>query len=89
MGRTAGAVDGADHIGACLGALLAGVALVPVVGMTVTCVLLAWLKLTSVGLLAAWRGVEGGRSQVRIACETDKQGVLTTQNSKLQSHKKK
>ena len=56
-GRTAGSVDAADHIGACLGALLAGVALVPVVGMTVTCLLLAWLKLTSVGLLIAWQRV--------------------------------
>lgn len=53
-GRTAGAVAGADNVGACAGALLAGVALVPVVGMVVTCLMLAWLKLTSVALLSAW-----------------------------------
>ena len=51
--RTAGAVTAADNVGACLGALLAGVVLVPALGIPATCLFLAGLKLTSVVLLVA------------------------------------
>ncbi len=46
-GRAAGWVVGADHIGACLGALGSGLVLVPVLGIPATAYLLAGLKLAS------------------------------------------
>jgi len=54
-GAAAGAVVSADHIGACLGALLCGVILVPVFGTVATAVLLAGIKLATAGLLTALR----------------------------------
>lgn len=52
----AGSVIGADHAGACAGALLTGVLLVPVFGTTAAAFFLAGIKLTSAGLLlAGWR----------------------------------
>ena len=50
-GAAAGSVVGADHFGACLGALLCGVLLVPVYGMMTTAMLLAGMKLASAGVL--------------------------------------
>ena len=44
-------VDAADHAGACLGALLTGVVLVPVFGTIVTALLLGAVKLASASLL--------------------------------------
>jgi len=41
LARTAGTLDAVDHLGAALGAFLTGVILVPVLGRTVTCLLLA------------------------------------------------
>ena len=41
LARTAGALDAVDHLGAALGAFLTGVILVPVLGRTTTCLLLA------------------------------------------------
>jgi len=41
VGRTAGVLDALDHLGAVLGALLAGLILVPVLGRSYTCLLLA------------------------------------------------
>ena len=41
LARTAGALDSVDHLGAALGAFLTGVILVPVLGRTTTCLLLA------------------------------------------------
>lgn len=41
VGRTAGWLDGLDHLGAAMGALFAGLILVPVLGRDVTCGLLA------------------------------------------------
>ena len=46
-GRAAGAIDAADHAGACLGALVTGVALVPVLGASGTCLVVAALKTMS------------------------------------------
>ena len=46
-GRAAGAVDAADHVGACIGALIAGVVLIPALGIIETCVFLAVLKVLS------------------------------------------
>jgi spermidine synthase len=54
-GGAAGSVVGADHAGACLGALLCGVLLVPVFGTVMTAWLLAALKLSSAATLAALR----------------------------------
>ncbi len=50
-GAAAGSVVGADHVGACVGALLCGVLLVPVFGMTTTAMLLAGMKLASAAVL--------------------------------------
>jgi spermidine synthase len=41
LARTAGTLDAVDHLGAALGAFLTGVVLVPVLGRTTTCLLLA------------------------------------------------
>ena len=46
-GRAAGSVDAADHVGACIGALVAGVVLLPALGIIATCLALAALKLLS------------------------------------------
>ena len=45
--RVAGAVDAADHIGACAGALVTGVVLVPVLGISGTCLVVATMKVLS------------------------------------------
>jgi spermidine synthase len=55
VGRTAGVIVGADHAGACLGALLSGILLVPVLGITVAALLLAGVKMGSAFLLLAGR----------------------------------
>ena len=54
-GSTAGSVDAADHAGACLGALLCGILLVPVFGTAAAAFLLAGLKLGSAAILTAGR----------------------------------
>ena len=56
--RAAGAVDAADHVGGSLGALVTGVVLVPVLGITGTCVAVAAMKALSSLLVA------GGLKQV-------------------------
>ncbi len=43
LGRAAGSLDARDHLGAALGALLSGMVLIPVLGRTLTCLLLAAL----------------------------------------------
>lgn len=50
-GKVAGMVDSADHLGACLGALLTGTLLVPIMGLQVSCLFIGFLNLTSVILL--------------------------------------
>jgi len=50
-GKVAGMVDSADHLGACLGALLTGTLLVPILGLKVSCVFIGLLNFTSVILL--------------------------------------
>ncbi len=42
LARAAGTLNAVDHLGAALGAFLTGVILVPVLGRTTTCLLLAW-----------------------------------------------
>lgn len=54
-GAAAGSVVGADHVGACLGALLCGILLVPVFGTAAAAMLLAGIKLSSVALLVLAR----------------------------------
>jgi spermidine synthase len=54
-GAVAGVVVGADHAGACLGALLCGIHLVPVFGTAAAAALLAGMKLASAGLLVLAR----------------------------------
>lgn len=57
LSASAGTIVSADHVGACLGALLTGVLLVPVYGLLLTSLLLAGLKLVSATFLAwGWRG---------------------------------
>ncbi len=53
--RAAGAINGADHAGACLGALLTGILLVPMFGTAATAFLLAGTKLSSAAMLLAGR----------------------------------
>ena len=65
-GRAAGTVVGADHAGACLGALLCGILLVPVFGTAAAAFLLAGIKLTSAGLLVAWKHAVAHSSQLRL-----------------------
>jgi spermidine synthase len=55
VGGAAGSVVSADHAGACLGALLCGILLVPVFGTATAAYLLAGTKLASAGLLTAGR----------------------------------
>ncbi|MGB2987319.1 MAG: hypothetical protein WBE26_15750, partial [Phycisphaerae bacterium] len=60
-GAAAGSVVGADHAGACLGALLCGILLVPVFGTAAAAFLLAGIKLGSAALLAAgWHHADPG-----------------------------
>jgi spermidine synthase len=55
-GAVTGSVVGADHAGACLGALLCGVLLVPVFGTVTTACLLGAMKAATAGVLAlTWR----------------------------------
>jgi spermidine synthase len=56
-GAAAGSVVGADHVGACLGALLCGIVLVPVFGTATAAFLLAGIKLSSAALLTVGRWV--------------------------------
>ena len=53
LATAAGSVDSADHAGACLGALLCGILLVPVFGTAAAAFLLAGVKLCSAGVLLA------------------------------------
>jgi len=52
-GRAAGAVDAADHVGACLGALGTGVLLVPILGVTGACLIVAATKAFSAIVVGA------------------------------------
>ena len=54
-GATAGSVVGADHTGACLGALLCGILLVPVFGTVTAALVLAGMKLSSAAMLVLLR----------------------------------
>jgi spermidine synthase len=45
VGKTAGLIDTLDHLGACLGALLTGVFVIPIFGIIKTCILISLLNL--------------------------------------------
>ena len=51
VGKASGLVESADHLGACAGALVTGILLLPVLGIPWACVLIAGLNATSVGFL--------------------------------------
>ena len=55
IARTAGIVDAADHTGACLGALITGVVLVPILGVRQNALIVAALALTALVLLITSR----------------------------------
>jgi spermidine synthase len=57
VGASAGRVVGADHLGACLGALLCGILLVPVFGTVEAAIFLAGVKLASAALLIAGKRI--------------------------------
>ncbi|MFO8015261.1 MAG: fused MFS/spermidine synthase [Phycisphaerae bacterium] len=52
-GRAAGAIDAADHVGGCAGALVTGTVLVPVLGLAGACLTVAAMKALSAGLAGA------------------------------------
>ncbi len=52
-GPTAGMIDSADHVGAFLGAILTGIVLVPILGVTGACIIIAALNVASLILLSA------------------------------------
>lgn len=52
-GHTAGMINSADHTGAFLGAILTGIVLVPIIGISGTCIVLAALNGASLALLIA------------------------------------
>jgi spermidine synthase len=53
VGRTAGMIDSMDHLGAFAGALLTNIILIPLLGITVTLILLAVLKAGGDGVFAS------------------------------------
>ena len=52
-GRTAGAIDAADHLGACVGALATGTLLVPILGISGACLAVVAIKSLSAVLVGA------------------------------------
>jgi spermidine synthase len=59
-GGAAAAVDASDHVGGSLGALVTGLALVPILGVTITCLAVSAMKALSALLLAG--GIAAGPS---------------------------
>jgi predicted membrane-bound spermidine synthase len=51
MGKTAGIINAADHLGAAFGAFISGAILLPVLGMNKSCFLLAAVSLLTAILL--------------------------------------
>jgi len=68
-GGAAGSVDAADNVGACIGALLTGVVLVPAIGIPSTCLVLALLKVLSAFFLVAGK-IRGTRAAPRCRRST-------------------
>jgi predicted membrane-bound spermidine synthase len=58
--RAAGAVSAADSVGACAGALVTGVALVPVLGISGTLLVVVTMKALSAALVSAGAAVRAG-----------------------------
>jgi len=55
LGKSAGIVDSADHLGAMFGAFITGVVLVPVLGIVQACLVLAIMKLCSFALFLLYK----------------------------------
>jgi spermidine synthase len=51
LGKTAGMIDSADHIGAFCGSILVGILFVPLLGITISCYFVSVLNLSSVVFL--------------------------------------
>jgi predicted membrane-bound spermidine synthase len=66
-GRAAGAVAASDHIGGSLGALVTGLALVPILGITGTCLSAAAMKALSVLLVAGGMAAERSRPAATVS----------------------
>lgn len=62
--RAAGTVAGADYVGACLGALVTGTFLVPILGVSGACLVTAMLKVLS-GLLVGIAATAAASAKVR------------------------
>ncbi len=50
--KAAGLVDACDHFGACAGALISGAILLPILGMAITCIVVAALNIACIALVA-------------------------------------
>ena len=57
VGRAAGLIDAFDHLGACIGALFTGVLLIPLFGISQTCILIALLNLLTVIFIATTKSI--------------------------------
>jgi spermidine synthase len=62
LGKTAGMIDSADHIGAFCGSIVVGILFVPLLGITISCYFISLLNLTSVVFLLLQK--MGSTSQV-------------------------
>ena len=69
IGPTAGIIDGADLLGACLGVILTGTVFVPLLGTAKTCFLIAALNLSSALLISAGLLFPGNE---KITCKLNK-----------------
>jgi spermidine synthase len=59
VGRASGKVDMADHAGAAFGSLFTGIVLIPALGIPITLIILAMLKLTSFSLIYLFKVKKG------------------------------
>lgn len=63
LGQEAGAIYAADLFGACAGALLVSILLIPILGIFQTCYLTSWLNLLA--LIMIWRSSKGMATIIR------------------------
>jgi len=64
VGRTAGLIDWADHLGALVGAALTGIFLIPVFGLPNACFMMAALKAATILSVLSLRLGSGIREQI-------------------------
>jgi spermidine synthase len=55
LGKSAGIVNSADHLGATFGAFITGIVLVPVLGIVQACLVLAIMKFFSLALFLLYK----------------------------------